>query len=232
MRRSRRRRSADAGRAQGGVHAGEENKDKPGKMKEIERKNLERKSRPQKATSKLQSISSSFYDAPPPPLLRSPILRLRPLGLAEEHLVRDLALPVEFFFRVVFFFEFCFRRRRCERELKEVRVFLFLSFFAVSLSSQLSHLVYCPPALSSAGHGLYALIGHHPNPGRAPSPPMIRPSPPQPRGAEERATPQRAQVVEFAEEEEEVEGSWFRCRVFFLSRDGTARSQKEEQGER
>ena len=93
--------------------------------------------------------------------------------------------------------------------------FFSFSFFGVSLSSQLSHLVYCPPALSSAGHGLYALIGHHPNPGRAPSPPMIRPSPPQPRGAEERATPQRAQVVEFAEEEEEVEGSWFRCRVFF-----------------
>ena len=36
---------------------------------------------------------------------------------------------------------------------------------------------------------------------------MILPSPPQPRGAEERAAPQRAQVLDEEEEEEEVEGS-------------------------
>ena len=171
MRRSRRRRSADTGRAQGGVHAGEENKDKPGKMKEIEKKNLERKSRPQKATSKLQSISSSFYDAPPPPLLRSPILRLRPLGLAEEHLVRDLALPVEFFFRVLFFFEFCFRRRRCERELKEVCVFLFLFFFRrLSLIPTLSPRVLPPGALQRRARPV-RLDRPPPEPRESPEPP-------------------------------------------------------------
>lgn len=78
--------------------------------------------------------------------------------------------------------------------------------------------MYCPPALSSAGHGLYALIGHHPNPGSAPIPPPMRPSPPQPHGAEERATPQRAQVVvdESEEEGDEVEGSCFRCLLIFF----------------
>lgn len=36
---------------------------------------------------------------------------------------------------------------------------------------------YRPPASTKAGHGLYALMGHHPNPGTAPSPPWILPSP-------------------------------------------------------
>ena len=117
-----------------------------------------------------------------------------------------------FLFRV--FLDFFFSHHHCQsRSEEKKRGLSFFFFISLLQKKQLSHLVYCPPALSSAGHGLYALIGHHPNPGRAPIPPPIRPSPPQPRGAAERATPQRAQVLAVEEggggEEEEVEGSWF-----------------------
>ena len=91
--------------------------------------------------------------------------------------------------------------------------------------------MYCPPSLSRAGHGLYALIGHHPKPGRAPIPPPIRPSPPQPRGAAERATPQRAQVfADGEEEEEEVERSCGFVFLFFCCFGGeSARHESEEE---
>ena len=36
---------------------------------------------------------------------------------------------------------------------------------------------HCTPPASSAGHGRYALIGHHPKPTTAPMPPAIRPVP-------------------------------------------------------
>jgi hypothetical protein len=42
-----------------------------------------------------------------------------------------------------------------------------------------AHLVYVTPALVASGQGRYALIGHHLNPGMAPSPPMILPLPSQ-----------------------------------------------------
>lgn len=93
--------------------------------------------------------------------------------------------------------------------------------------------MYCPPALSSAGQGLYALIGHHPKPGKAPIPPPIRPSPLQPRGAAERATPQREQVLDESEVEGgegEVEGP---CYLFFVVLKVAVASQRERgQGRR
>ncbi len=113
QRATRRRGRSRAGGAHGGAHnEGEKDEDKVSmeerRKKSKYLKNRKKKNLSARATSKnlqslflLSSSSSSF---------RLPLLRLRALGLAKEHLVRDLALPVRDCFE--FEFRFCHRRSR------------------------------------------------------------------------------------------------------------------------